>query len=566
MNPTFIVDLGVLFIAATVLAYIASAFRQPLIPAYIIAGIIIGPIGLGLISNPQDIGTLAELGIAFLLFITGMEIEPRLLKNMGAFTAIGGLLQGAVTFVMGFAIGTFYNFGYLPSIYLGLIATFSSTMVVVKLLSDKNELSTLHGRIMVGFLLMEDVMAVLALSLLGSLGNLDVAHIGFALIKGLGLISMAIVSAKYVLPTIFRFAAKSQELLFLTAVAMMLFFSWLSMNLGFSIAIGGFVAGLGLAAFPYNLEIIGRVRSLRDFFATMFFVALGLQFQLTGLEGMLMPAVLLILSVIVIGPLARMILCDVYGYEIRTSFLVAGGMAQVSEFGLIIAMFGYSMGHIGLPVFTLTTIVALVTITMTSYFLEYDQEIYARVAKLLTHVIKISPRKRKRKEAVEPTQLKDHIVIFGFGRAGKRVVNALRGQNLIVVDYDPELIKELMVEKIPCMYGDMGNIEVLHRLNLPAARMVISTVPSEDDNLLLLEVAKGPIVIARAHSIEDALSLYDAGADYVIMPTFLSGEIIGQYVTKYFHKRMDLRELKHRHIRELKKEYEREILDRFGKI
>jgi len=246
-------------------------------------------------------------------------------------------------------------------------------MVVIKLLADNVELNTLHGRIIIGILLMQDILVVLALSIISNINNLTPAVFSLAVVKGLGLFAIAVVSSKYLLPVIFKYAARSQELLFLTAVTMCFLFGGAAYLLDFSIAVGAFIAGVGLAAFPYNLEIIGRVRSLRDFFATMFFVTLGMQFNVTSLGPLLMPALVFLAICVILKPLVLIILAVIYGYEQRTAFIVGIDLAQISEFSLILVTLGVTLGHVSPELFAVTTILAIVSIGFTSYFVEYDE-------------------------------------------------------------------------------------------------------------------------------------------------------------------------------------------------
>src|SRR3989344_5313497 len=304
-------DIGLVIIVATLFAFIARFFKQPLIPAYILTGLIIGPF-LGLITNTEIITTLSEIGIAFLLFIVGLEIDFRKLANVGAISTIGGLIQVLLVFTISFIIALFLGFVQIEAVYLALVIAFSSTMIVIKLLSDKREIDTLHGRIIIGFLLMQDIIAIFVLSILTTLNEFSFLTLFYSIIKGIAIFLIAIFAGKYLFPTIFAFAAKSQELLFVAAIAVSFLFSLIFNYIGFSIAIGAFVAGITLANLPYNLEIIGKIMPLRDFFSVLFFVSLGMQLLISSFEIILKPLIIFLIITILIKPLVIMFICQFF--------------------------------------------------------------------------------------------------------------------------------------------------------------------------------------------------------------------------------------------------------------
>jgi Kef-type K+ transport system membrane component KefB len=266
-------DIGIIILFSAILAYIARFLRQPIIIAYVLAGLIVGPVGLGIITNTEEITLLSELGIVFLLFSVGLEIDFRRLSHVGFATLVGGTLQVVLTFFIGFFVGMLFGLDSVLSIYIGLLLAFSSTMIVAKILADRNELNTLHGRIMLGILLLQDIVAVIVLPLLSNIEAIvSFEFVILILLRGLGLFAIALLLNKFFFPKILDYAAKKHEILFLTAIANCFFFIGVSYFLGFSIAIGGFIAGISMANFPYNIEIEGEVHSLRDFFSILFFI------------------------------------------------------------------------------------------------------------------------------------------------------------------------------------------------------------------------------------------------------------------------------------------------------
>ena len=520
-------DIGAILIIATAFAFIAKLLKQPLIPAYIFTGLIIGPF-LGLIKNSDVIITLSEIGIAFLLFIVGLEINIKKLTDVGVVSTIGGLTQILSIFTISFIIAILLSFTQVEAIYVGLILAFSSTMIVLKLLSDKRQIDTLHGRIVIGFLLLQDIAAIFVLSVLTTLSDFSILTLFLSIIKGFVVIIIAILAGKYLFPKIFAFAAKSRELLFMSAVSISFLFSILFNLMGFSIAIGAFVAGVTLANLPYNIEIIGKVKSLRDFFSILFFVSLGMELLISSFKLIIKPLIIFLIIVIIVKPLVIMFLCSFFGYKKRTSFMVSSSLAQISEFSLIIVAQGMILGHISREIFSLTVLLAVITITLTSYLIKFDIPIYLRIKDYLNIFDKINMHKG---QELEYLPRKSHeVILVGYNRVGFSIVKTLKKLNkkMLVIDFNPETISRLIKEKIPCMYGDIGDLEIIERLNFKKAKLIISTIPTKRDNLLLIrkarEINKSIVIFVTADQVNEALSLYDAGADYVILPHLLGGE------------------------------------------
>lgn len=539
-------DIGLMLIVATFVGVFARYFRQPLIPAYIIAGLFIGPGleavfgtelmqslffipgGFTLIGNPEIIKTLSEIGIAFLLFIVGLEIDFKKLKYSGKASVFGGLMQVGFLFIFGFLIATLMGiFTPLEGVYLGIIVAFSSTMVVLKLLSDRKEIDTLHGRIVVGILLVEDILAIIAMVFLNAVGSSAFVQLFTSLFYSAGLIILAFVCVKYIFPGIFAFTAKSQEILFLSSLSVCFVFGILFSLAGYSIAIGSFVAGIILGNLPYNCEIIGRVKSLRDFFATLFFVSLGLQLVPSHLDGLLLPLAIFFLIVFFLKPFVIMLLMFVFGYKKRTSLLTALSLTQTSEFALIIITQGMISGHISSDIFSMAIILTIITIILSSYLVKYENYIYNWLYKDLS----LFEKAKTHEDHLEynPAEQKHEVLLVGYSRTGYNIFHKLKSmkKKFFVVDYNPEIIKDLIREKVPCLYGDISNPDVLEEIDFSQLRFVISTISDTFASKNLIKKAKAAkkdiIVFVTSYNVDDALSLYDVGADYVILPHFLGG-------------------------------------------
>jgi len=568
------VDIGVIIIIATISAFFASRFKQPLIPAYIFAGLIIGPLFEFLISTnligslftiPADftvvanhnlIKTLSEIGIAFLLFMVGLEIDLKKLKDIEKLAVFGGVIQVLILFSVGLLAAYLMFFTRIEAVYIGFIVAFSSTMVVVKVLSDRKELDTLHGRIIIGILLVQDIIAIFALIILNSVGEFVFWRLAGSLFGAASFILIAIFLSKYAFARLFRYAAQSRELFFLLSLSICFMFALFFHKVGFSIAIGAFVAGMSLGNLPYNLEIIGRVKSLRDFFATLFFVSLGLQLPIVNVLEVLLPLVVLVAVVLFIKPLAFILIIGLFGYKKRTSFLTSVSLAQISEFSLILVTQGMLLGHISEKLFATTILLAIITIALSSYLLKYEYKIYSWLSEDLSIFERINTHEEKLEYVPKD---KHEVVLIGYDRTGYSIFHKLikLKHKFLVIDYNPEIIKKLIRQKIPCIYGDAGNVEILEKIDFKKIRYVISTIPDMSTSLLLIKKSKhgNPRVVlfVTAYQVDDALRLYDAGADYVILPHFLGGHHASVLLEEASKDVSRLVRRKIKHIKELNK-------------
>ena len=516
-----------MIIIATVFAALLRYFRQPLIPGYILAGIVIGPV-LGLINDLGVMRTMAEIGIAFLLFIVGLELDLKKLKDIGNVASVGAIVQIAVLFGLGFLASLMVGYGSSASVFLGFILAFSSTMVVIKLLSDKHELDTLHGRIVIGILLMQDIVAILALTILKDLQSFALSSFLISLAQGVGLLVLAFLLGKYVFPGIFRFAAKNQELLFIMSISVCFSFAVLFTMADFSIAIGAFVAGITLGNLPYNIEIAGRVKSLRDFFSVLFFTAVGAELVFVDIHAILFPLIIFTVFTVVLLPVITIIITSLFGYTSRTSFVTGISLAQISEFGFIIAMLGRDTGVLSQGMFSMTVLLALITMAITAYFIKYDDWLYKRFGrffKVFDGLGKVS-----RDLSLVRQDRAHEYVLVGLDRIGYSIYRKLQrmGKDVVVVDFNPDIVKRLLHRHVPCIYGDIADPEIMERLRFGQVRMLISTIPDPNDNKFLVSTLKREnkeaTVIVTSYTVADALELYEIGADYVIVPHYLGGE------------------------------------------
>lgn len=548
-------DIGVMIIVATGFAYILRFFNQPLIPGYILTGVLVGPV-FGLIADVETIRVLSEIGIAFLLFMVGLELDIKKLRDIGNVASVGAIAQIVFSFAFAFALSLLLGFNTTTAIYLSLILAFSSTMVVIKLLSDKHELDTLHGRIVIGILLMQDIVAIVALTVLRDISDFAFAPFVLSAAQGVGLLVIAVLLGRYVFPSVFKFAARHQELLFLASLSVCFVFSVLFALVDFSIAIGAFVAGITLANLPYNVEIVGKVKSLRDFFSVLFFTAIGAELVFVDLAALALPLVIFLVFTVVLLPAITIVIIILFGYKTRTAFMAGLSLAQISEFGLILAAQGLYLGQLSQEVFSLTILLAIVSMAITAYFIKYDSWLYMHLGKVFKRFEGLG---KVSKDLSLVRQDKGHeYVLVGLDRIGYSIYNKLKAmrKDVVVVDFNPDIIKRLLASNVPCVYGDIADAEVVEKLRFEHVRMLISTIPEHSSNLFLIRQVKKEndrtTIIVTSYSFEEALDLYEAGADYVIVPHYLGGEHVSVLLEDISDNLENLITAKLAHIRELR--------------
>ena len=558
IDPLFLQVSIVIALAAT-LGMIAQAFRQPSLVGYLIAGLIIGPLGYLHFNNAEVLNVFAEIGITLLLFLVGLEMSVSELKHIGKPALLTGVGQVVITCALGVLIVLGLGFSLQSAFFISIALTFSSTIVVVKLLIEKNDLQSLYGKIVVGFLLVQDVIAIIALVLIAGIFGGDplsggVEKILSIAIKGGLIIAFVFFMGRRIFPLILDKIGHSAEMLFVFSMAWGLGFASLmaSSYVGFSLEMGGLLAGLALANSAEHFQISSRIRPVRDFFVLMFFVVLGSKMVLSDIGVVFTPAVILSLFVLIGNPLIVMAILSLLGYRRRTSFLASLTVAQVSEFSLVLMLLGERLGLVSSTDVSTVTFVAVVTIVGSSYMITHGNEIYAKLKEFL----KVFDRlRRSDAEALGPTEtLHNHIVLVGAHRTGSNIVRALEesGQLFIVVDFNPTVVKKLKGRGVPVIYGDIVDPEIQELASLKFARLVICTIPDVFDSAVVLEYVKqnnpAAKVIVNAESDWGGLKLYEEGADYVLLPHFLSGQQLAVLIREdhdftLLHK-MKLRDMK----------------------
>ncbi len=542
MVESLLVNIGVIIVLSAFLAYIAKVFKQPLLVAYVIAGILLGPVGLKLITDTAQISAIAELGIAFLLFAVGLELDINKLKSVGSATFIGGIIQVAATFALGYILALFLGFSNIIGIYLGMLFAFSSTMIVAKILADKNELRTLHGRIMIGVLILQDIIVIIALPFLENIGGaFSFNVITDIFLKGIGLFIIAVALNRFVLKHVVDYAARAHEVLLMTSLAVAFIFIGLSSFFGFSIAIGAFIAGIALANFPYNVEIEAEIHSLRDFLSAIFFATLGLQLNFFIVYEMFPLFLLLVLFIIIAKPLILGLTYLVMGYGGRNASEIGLGLGQASEFMLIIAAQGLLLGHISSDIYSLIVSVVVISLIITPYLISSKGVIY----KLFSHIHPalldkiILPRKIYAIEKHPEKQLENHIVVIGCHIMGKDIADYLmeKKEDIVVIDSNPEVIRSLRAKDIFCVYGNANNEEVLEKAGLSTAKLCVIAIPDEEIAAFVIRKSKksNPQIKIFAKAMTHAASekLYKSGVDFVVVPDEVGGKVMSKEIEKF---------------------------------
>ncbi|MBI3342186.1 cation:proton antiporter [Candidatus Curtissbacteria bacterium] len=558
MPPAF-VELSAVLVLATFLGIVAKFLRQPLIVAYIFSGVIISSLGIFKGVDHAIFELLSNLGIAFLLFLVGVDLKIEDLKYVGKAAFLTGLGQIVFTTLVGFILVSALGFATVPSLYIAFAITFSSTVIVVKLLSEKNELQSLYGKVSVGVLLVQDIVAILFLMVMSGVsgpGGLSIFGLLMVIFKGAMLLVFAWATAKYGLRYVFRLASSSLELLFVSTIAWAFALSAVALLMGFSTAIGAFLAGIAVASSPYRIQISGRIKPIRDFFIIIFFILLGASISFGAANVKIFDVLLLSLFTLLGAPLIVLTVMITFRFRLKTAFMSAITMAQVSEFSLILMTLGQSKGLVTPSMVSLVSAVAIVTITLSSYLILYGDHIYTFLEKPL---LKFFPQKPRDPYVVNKESLKDHVILVGGEQMGWDILLSLKNKievdQILVVDFNPDIVKTLKASGYNAVFGDISDPEVLEELELGRAKLIIMTALHIHDSEHLIRFAKsknykGPIV-AASYWMHDAIRLYELGADLVVVPEMIGGKHIARIVSEDWNNLSKIKKEKSKRFEEL---------------
>lgn len=509
-----------------VIGFISFKLKQPLILAFILVGIIAGSSGLGMITASSQMELLGNFGITLLLFIVGLKLDMDLIKAYGSVVFWLGIGQMVLTAFFGFWLALILGIDWFEALFVASALAFSSTIIIIKSLSDKNELDSLYGRIAVGILIIQDLVVVLAIIFLSSMNAaatnsmfVDAANL---FLKGIGFLVAVIIAGRSLLPFLFEQAAESRELLVLFALAFAAILAVCAEVLGFGKEIGGFIAGVALASSQYRETIAARLDTVRNLLLVFFFINLGASVEFANLSAEILPVIVLSIFVLLIKPLIVMVLMGYARFKKRTSFMTAVTMGQVSEFSLILTALAHQLGYIDTSVVGLIIFISLISIGLSTYMLTGASELYNR----LSGVFDIFERSKHHREDinVKPNDDKVDVIVYGYGRHGEFISAILEAKKLSVmgVDFDPRKVKARHHHRVPLRYGDAEDTEFIRTLPLDQAQWVVSTVPNYESNRILVaslrEIGfKGKIALS-AYLETDLEPLNKLKVDLILIP------------------------------------------------
>ena len=528
-------EIAIIIVTAGALSLIVYLLRQPLIIAYILTGLIAGPSLLGFAQSPEFFQAMSEIGVAFLLFLVGLHLNWRNIKDVGIVSVLVGLGQVIFTSAIGYLISIQLGFDPVTSLFIGVGFAFSSTIIIVKLLSDKKDIERFYGRISVGVLIVQDLVAMLVLLVVATLsdGGGDLSE-ALLLSAGKVLIVLFVLwfLAKKVLPFVFNFAARDQEMLFLTAIAWCFAVASTLHFIGFGIEIGALLAGISLAGSNFHREIDHKISPLRDFFIVIFFIVLGTHLSIDSIAMVWQQSLLLSGFILLGNPLIVLVIMRILGYHPRTGFMVGVTMAQVSEFSFILITAAVAGNFVSNDVLTLTTMVGLITILFSTYLIKYNEQIYSKLEWLFAFLeTKGDPDHKRIDSAAE-------VVLFGYGYLGRSILPSVMKmkKKYLVVDFDPVNVRHLRNQKINVEYGDVGSEEFLKYIRIHRSKLIISTIRDIAVNTDLIRYVKkrsgqsSIIVTAKDH--HQTADLYALGATYVMLPNDLGGKLFADMLQK----------------------------------
>jgi Kef-type K+ transport system membrane component KefB len=560
-------NIALVFIVATVFAFVAKLFRQPLILAYLVAGVVIGPkIGLAWVKDEAIIELISEIGLMLLLFIIGLEIDLKKLLSAGRTLLATGISQFLVCTVLGgglaVAMGYRGEAGNFEWLYVAVTLSLSSTLIVVKLLYDKFELTTLPGRITLGVLVCQDIWAIVFLAVQPNLHDPRLVILLQSFLTGAALVFLTLVLSRYVLPRLFSFVAKVPELMLIAALAWCFLVSGAAGGLGLSREMGALIAGVSISTFPYNLDVIAKVINIRDFFVTLFFVALGMKIPQPTLEIVSaaagMSVFVLASRFLSVSPVLYML-----GNGLRPGLIVSINLAQMSEFSLVIASLGLALNHVRAELVGTLTFVFAITSVLSTYLIGCNHEIQRGLAGLLARVgFSAGADLGDERESLHT---KNSIVFLGCFREASSILHELEArasllQQILVIDFNPVVLQRLKQRHIKCLYGDIAHMDTLHHAQIHDAKIVACTISDAilrgTTNLRLLRQARrlcpNARIVVAADNVSHALELYEHNADFVYIARLHSATHMADLIAGAMQDGIDFEQCRAEEIQHLK--------------
>ena len=557
MNEVFF-GLSLIIAIGTAVAMFMRSIGQPLIIGHIITGIIVGPTLFGISSTPDVLTFVNEFGIAVLLFIVGLGMNLKIVREVGRTSVITALVQIAAVTTIGWFICTAFGLSSTEALIVAFALSVNSTIIGLKLLNDHKEQGRLHGKLTIGTLLVQDVAAAIALIVIISANGgegFSVDNLVSLAFKGVLLGSVLYWTSQYILPKFQKLIASEQETLFLFTIAWGLGISALFAKAGFSLEIGALLAGILLTTMPYAQEIASRLRPLRDFFIIVFFIALGTEISPSYFGQYFWLIVATSLTVVIIKPLATLITLGASGYTKRTSFKTSLALSNIGELSKIIIILAAVQGLVDQPIVNLLTIITLITIAVSAYLVTFGDRLYT----ILANYLSVFERQTTQSEAGPEANYE--LVLFGYQRGGHEFVSLFRKlhKKYVVIDYDPEIIDTLINRRINHLYGDAADIELLEEAGVERARLVVSTIPDFQINSFILDYLKRKnpraVIILHGDDPLEAAKYYQAGASYVVLPHYIGSEKVSEFIGKSGLAKSAFTKQRKRHLDYLEKNY-----------
>ena len=558
MEHALFIELSLIIAIGTGVSILMRLLKQPLIIGYIITGLLVGPTVFDLVTSGETLTVFSDMGIALLLFLVGLGLNPRVIKEVGKVAVLTGVGQVAFTTFFGYLIvSALTDLSKTATLYVAIGLAFSSTIIILKLLSDKKEQTRLHGKIATGFLLIQDILATFALLFVSANGSggLNAEDLLLLFLKGMVLAAGIYLVTSLILPRLTKTIAGSQELLFLFAIAWGLGIGALFKVTGFSLEVGALVAGISLAQFSYAQEASSRLKPLRDFFIVLFFVILGSQLDVSNILSVLPLALVLSTFVLVGNPIIVMTIMGLLGYTKKTSFKTSLAVAQISEFSLVLLLLANKSGQISQETLSLMTVVGLITIAVSSYIILYDEKLYLVFERYLSIF-------EKKKTKNERSKRQDNeIILFGYKKGGLEFVKVFKklGKRFSVIDYDPEVIETLEKTNVHYLYGDITDLELLNEAGIDSIKLLVSVITDFETNKFLLRTVEqlnpNCVTILHADGMAEAAELYEQGASYVMLPHYIGSEKIGAFIKKNGFKKSEFKKFRNQHLAYLQTHY-----------
>jgi len=545
------VEITLLFAIASFLGLLSLRLKQPLMIFLIFTGILSGPSFLNIIQPSEYLHSMSQIGISILLFLVGLKLDINMIKHVGKVALATGLGQVIFTSLFGFLL-SYFLLGIDPvsSLYIAIALTFSSTIIIVKLLSDKHELNALYGRIALGFLIVQDIFVILSMVLFSVIGNqaLDGNTKGLyeVSIGILMILSFVYLFIRYISERITTYVAKSPELLLFFSVFLATTLSLLTYELGLGMELGGLLAGVCVASTSSRDFIASKMASVRDFLLFFFFIVLGLHFQLNDMQGYLLEAIVLSLFIIIGNPLIVIIIMNLLGYKKRTGFKAGLTVAQISEFSLIFIEMGSNLGYVNPNIVNMITLVGIITITSCAYCISYSDYIYSKIENILS-IFEFRKVKKYKEDAVKHRDKKYDIILFGLGSYGRMIINELKDKNLKIlgIDFDPDEVKKIHKKGCDAVIADLSDVEFLESIPLLDSKVCICvTTPAYEGALLTTDPRgvllkflkhkgyKGKVVI-RAKNTDEVELLDEIGAHVILDPFTQSAKSLKKSISKH---------------------------------